>query len=76
MTSYSWWLSKDVWGPLVGVLLGFVLAASKDWFARRRRRKAHWGALRAEMQFCRDLAEVYEAEEVVAPLYRLPTTAY
>ena len=34
------------------------------------------GALRAEIEFCRRLAETYVRDRVIALLYRLPTTAY
>jgi hypothetical protein len=52
-----WWQSTELWAALLGVLLGFILAEAKDWWARRRRRRAHWGALRVEIEFCRRLAE-------------------
>jgi hypothetical protein len=75
MTSKFWWQSSEFLG-LVGVVLGFVLSEVKQWSVRRRRRRAHWGALRAEVQFCGKFAEAYVADEVIAPLYRLPTVAY
>jgi hypothetical protein len=76
MTSEAWWQSMELWAALLGVLLGFVLAEVKETWARRRRRMAHWGALRAEIEFSRRLAETYVRDGVPAPLYRLPTTAY
>jgi hypothetical protein len=39
--------------PLVGVLVGFVLAQGVESLRGRHRRRAHWGALRAEIDFCR-----------------------
>jgi hypothetical protein len=76
MTSETWWQGTELWAALLGVLLGFVLAEAKEAWTRRRRRRAHWGALKAEIEFCRRLAETYIRDRVIAPLYRLPTTAY
>ena len=76
MTSGIWWQTTELWAALLGVLLGFILAEGREWWARRRRRRTHWGALRAEIEFCRGLAETYLRDRVVAPLYRLPTAAY
>jgi hypothetical protein len=64
------------WWALVGVVLGFILSAGKDWFVRRWRRKAHWAALRAEIEYCCHLAKTYLQDDIAAPLYRLPTAAY
>jgi hypothetical protein len=72
----SWWLSAEVIAALLGVLAGFLLGLSADWWRGRSRRRAHWAALSAEMDYCRDLAETYLRENVAAPLYRLPTVAY
>ncbi len=69
-----WWMS--VVASLCGVTVGFALAQSKDWWSRRRRRKTHWAAIGAELEFCRRMAETYERDPVLAPLYRLPTMAY
>jgi hypothetical protein len=76
MTPEPWWESKELWSALLGVLLGFALAEVKEALVSRKRRKAHWGALKAEIEFCRRLAETYVRDRVVAPLYRLPTTAF
>ena len=69
-----WWM--PIAASLSGVALGFVLANVRDWWSRRRRRKAHWSALGAELEFCRHHAEVYSRDYIAAPLYRLPTVAY
>jgi hypothetical protein len=63
-------------GTLVGGVLGFALGEIKEWLARRRRRKAHWLALSAEAEICRELAEEFLRANVMAPLYRLPTLSY
>jgi hypothetical protein len=60
----------------VGALLGFALGEVKDCLARRRRGKAHWLALSAETQLCRELAEEFMRAGVYSPLYRLPTLSY
>ncbi len=62
--------------PLVGVLVGFLLAQGVEWRRRRRRRRAHWAALRAELAFCKGLAETYRDADIGAPSYRLPSITY
>ena len=62
--------------PLAGVFVGFVLAQGVEWRRRRRRQRAHWGALRAEIEFCKERAEEYRKASVAAPLYRLPSMTY
>jgi hypothetical protein len=63
-------------GAGLGGFLGFLLSELKDWRARVRRRKAHWSALGAEIELCREIAESYLRDNVQAPLYRLPTLSY
>jgi len=58
------------------VLLGFALAWVPQWFDRRRKIVAHWAALRAEATLCVEKAHTFLNDNVMAPLYRLPTTAY
>lgn len=73
-------MQQPWWMPLVaslcGVSVGFLLSQGKDWLSRRRRRRAHWAALGAELELCRRNAETYVHDRVLAPLYRLPTIAY
>jgi hypothetical protein len=73
MTPTPWWLP---WLGLIGVVLGFILAQGKDWWSRYFRRKSYWAALRAELEFCREQAEIYMKDPYAAPLYRLPVTVY
>ena len=61
---------------VVGVLLGLAVSELKDWWWRSRRRKAHWRALSAETELCREMAETFLHDNVQAPLYRLPTLSY
>lgn len=61
---------------IILVLLGFALAWVPQWFDRRRRIVAHWAALRAEAMLCVERAHTYLKDNVMAPLYRLPTTAF
>lgn len=58
------------------VILGFLLGLIPGWKARRDRLKVHWGALRAEIELCREHATTYLKDDVMAPLYRLPMKAY
>ena len=60
---------------LLLVLLGFFLGLVPGWWSRKRRLKVHWGALRAEVVLCREKAETYLNDKVMAPLYRLPMKA-
>ena len=78
MQQLPWWvpIAAALTGAGVGAVLGFVLSQTKDWLSRRRRRKAHWAALRAEIKYCGSQASTYLGDQVAAPLYRLPTIAY
>lgn len=76
VTPDPWWHSPELWAALLGVVLGFILGEAKDWRLRRRRRRAHWAALRAEIEFCGQTATTYLQDPVQAPLYRLSTAAY
>jgi hypothetical protein len=58
------------------VLLGFVLGTAATWLERRRRCRAHWAALWAEIGICERLARTYNTDGVAAPLYRLPVSAF
>jgi hypothetical protein len=61
---------------LLLVVLGFLLGLIPGWWGRRSRLKVHWGALRAEIGLCREKAETYLTDNVMAPLYRFPLKAY
>jgi hypothetical protein len=63
---------RDLLLIFFGVLIGLI----PPWFARKRRLKTHWCALRAEMEQCRDKAETLLRDNVMAPLYRLPIACY
>jgi proline iminopeptidase len=58
------------------IVLGFLLGLVPGWFERRRRIRGHWGALAAEAEMCERLAGAYLADNVPAPLYRLPEAAF
>lgn len=70
------WLSTEVKAAFVGTACAFIFSGVKDWRARCQKRKSHWCALRAEIEVCRDKAETYLRDNIIAPLYRLPTIAY
>jgi hypothetical protein len=58
------------------VLLGFFLGLIPQWLQRKRRLKAHWCALSAEIEQCREKAETLLGDNVMSPLYRFPVMAY
>jgi hypothetical protein len=61
---------------LAGVLAGAAISHGVEWLRRRQRRRAHRAALRAEIDYCQWRAETYQADDVAAPSYRLPTVTY
>lgn len=71
-----WWMSREIIAALLGVATGFLLSLGADWWRGRMRRRAHWAALNAEIEYCRGLAETYIRDNIAAPLHRLPTVAY
>ena len=58
------------------ILFGFLLGTIPPWFSRKRRLKSHWCALRADINQCKDKAEILLNDQVMSPLYRLPLTAF
>lgn len=72
----TWYQTKEFIAAIAGAGMAFFLVAVYDWLRTRRRRRSHFAALRAEMDYCQDLAQTYLRDRVAAPLYRLPTVAY
>ena len=64
--------TKEVFLIIFGFLLGFV----PSWLDRKRRLKTHLQAIRAEMHLARDRANMLLNDNIMAPLYRLPVSAY
>ncbi len=58
------------------ILVGFVLAFVPSWLDRKRRLRTHLQAIRAEMQLAQERAAMLLKDKVMAPLYRLPVSAY
>jgi hypothetical protein len=58
------------------VILGFALALIPRWLDRKRRLKAHLQAIREEMQLTEARATMLLNHGIMAPLYRLPVSAY
>ena len=63
-------------GDVASLLLGLLLGLVPAWFVRKRRLKAHWWALRAELNECQEKAQTLLKDRIASPLYRLPTTAF
>ena len=61
---------------IILILFGFVLAQAPLWADRRRRIRSHWAALRVEILLCIENATTLLHDGYMAPLYRLPTTAF
>jgi hypothetical protein len=61
---------------LAGVVIDATITQGAAWWQKRKRHLAYWSAMSAEIDLCRDYAETYPKAMVIAPLYRLPTTAY
>ena len=59
-----------------GAAIGALATQFKEWRARKRRQKAHWYALSAEVELCREMAETFYGARYASPLYRLSTLAY
>jgi len=59
-----------------GAVFGALATQVREWRSRDRRRKAHWFALSAEVELCREMAETFLGAPIQAPLYRLSTLAY
>ena len=72
----SWYLSDGVIAAFIGAASAFFLMVIYNGLLARRKRHAHYSALKAEMEYCHDLAKVYLEGKIAAPLYRLPTVAY
>ena len=68
--------SSSGWFGLGGVIIGAVITQGIAWFQRRKRHRAYWSAMSAEIDLCNGLSKAYVRDEVQAPLYRLPTIAY
>ena len=58
------------------IVIGFVLGFVPSWLDRKRRLRAHLQGIRAEMQLVRERANMLLTDNVMAPLYRLPVSAY
>ena len=61
---------------LAGVALGAWIGYWKELRQQKKRHLSYWSAMSAEVDLCRDDANQYLKDAVIAPLYRLPTVAY
>lgn len=61
---------------LLGVIVGATITQGTAWWQKRKRHFAYWSAMSAEVDLCRDQAQGYIADQVIAPLGRLSIVAY
>jgi hypothetical protein len=66
----------EIAAAILGVILGFSLSELKEFLRGRKRATTHFKAIKAEIEFCSQMAQVFIRDRVAAPLYRLPTKAY
>jgi hypothetical protein len=66
----------EIAATVIGVILGFALSEIKRFFDHRNRAATNFKAIKAEIEFCSQMAQVFINDRVAAPLYRLPTNAY
>lgn len=61
---------------LLGVIIGFLLNWLLQFCQRKSESKAHKLALKQEVSFCAQLANTFLTDNVMAPSYSLPVSAY
>lgn len=66
----------DLTTNLLSAVAGGVATWLVSWWTRRTATLGHWGAFLAELEICRDAAAAFLADEVQAPLGRLPMMAF
>jgi hypothetical protein len=67
-----------LFGGLVGAALSQGVTSFNNWRSGRKKARAVKGALLAEIEVCADFAKTFmeESPHILAPLYRLPTSAF
>ena len=61
---------------LIFILIGFILGQIPGWFDRKRKLRTHFAALRAEIHVIKEKSERYLTDNVISPLFRLPTESF
>jgi hypothetical protein len=61
---------------IVSVVIGFLLGLIPPWLTRKKRAKAHLGAIKAESSICEKQAQQFLENGVASPLYRLPKLTF
>lgn len=74
LNSLSGW--ERVLFAAIGVVVGFLLNEIKGLWTRNRKHRAYWAALQTEVEYARGRAQMYIDDNIMAPLYRLPTRAF
>ena len=63
-------------GPIVAVFVAYYLGGRKEAAREHRMIRSHFDSLGMEIHRCAELAAIYLEQNVQAPLYRLPASAY
>ena len=69
-------LVGGIGGGLAGAIAAFALTVRKQIRERARRTQGHRRALKAEIDECHRIAQLYPKKGIASPLYRLPTFFY
>ena len=61
---------------LIFIVIGFILGQLPGWFDRKRKIRTYFAALRAETHVIKEKSERYLKDNVISPLFRLPTESF
>src|SRR3989337_4190855 len=61
---------------LICIVIGFILGQLPGWFDRKRKIRTYFAALRAETHVIKEKSERYLKDNVISPLFRLPTESF
>ncbi|HHX8365502.1 TPA: hypothetical protein ACVOZA_004646 [Vibrio alginolyticus] len=61
---------------IIFLIIGFVLAFIPKWLDRKRKIRAHWHAISAEVSRIETKVNMLREDGIASPLYRLPVKCY